>query len=100
MEQVDSLINALKRAEYTYSGYGDNGRKSTSKVISGCWPEETTVARQAILEWIQDNHNGLQVENESLKQRVEFLEEMVSKSNFAPFVGGSTRKPFSKKEAR
>tara|TARA_B100000700_G_scaffold202549_1_gene222738 strand:+ start:1466 stop:1747 length:282 start_codon:yes stop_codon:yes gene_type:complete len=81
-KMVDSLVNKLKNASYKSSSsyVGD------LTVLSGFNKEELAAARQAISEWLQDNHNDLAVENEKLKQKLFICNEIISKSNFAPMI--------------
>lgn len=82
-EMIDSLITKLCNAEYRNNlGVGSG----TSSVLYSRRSEETIAARGAIAEWLQDNINNNYLEKQVLEQRVRFLEEMVSKSNFKPFV--------------
>ena len=81
-QMVDSLINKLKSTGYKSSSsyVGD------LTVLSSFNKEELAAARQAIAEWLQDNHNDLAVENEKLKQKLFICNEIISKSNFAPMI--------------
>lgn len=81
-EMVDNLVNKLKSAGYKSSSsyVGD------LTVLSNHNKEELAAARQAIAEWLQDNHNDLAVENEALKQKLSICNEIISKSNFAPMI--------------
>lgn len=88
-EMVDSLVNKLEHTEYSNDlGVGCG----TSTVLSRYQKAETIATKQAIAEWLQDNINDDYIENQILKQRVKFLEEMVSKSNFKPFIEELTQK--------
>ncbi|MBB66892.1 MAG: hypothetical protein CMP19_05100 [Rickettsiales bacterium] len=86
-KMVDSLVDKLKNANYKSSG--SYVRDLT--VLSGFNKEELAAARQAISEWLQDNHNDLAVENEKLKQKLFICNEIISKSNFAPMIAQPVR---------
>ena len=79
-EMIDSLVNKLKSASYESS----SEYTSNLTVLSSYNKNEIAAARQAISEWLQDNHNHLAVENEALKQKLFICNEIISKSNFAP----------------
>lgn len=81
-KMVDSLVDKLKSASYKSSG----SYVSNPTVLSSFNKDELAAARQAIAEWLQDNHNDLAVENESLKQKLFICNEIISKSNFAPMI--------------
>ena len=81
-QMVDSLVNKLKNANYKSSG----SYTGDLTVLSGYNKEEIAAARQAIAEWLQDNHNDLAVENEALKKKLSICNEIISKSNFAPMI--------------
>ena len=81
-QMVDSLVNKLKSAGYKSSG----SYTGDLTVLSGYNKDEIAAARQAIAEWLQDNHNDLAVENEALKQKLFICNEIISKSNFAPMT--------------
>ena len=80
---TDELLEKLSNAKYEWN----SGRESyTSSVLSRLKGNERVAARQAIIEWLQQYIINDVQEIEMLKCKVKFLEEMVSKSNFKPFV--------------
>ena len=84
MQIIDDLIAKMKATSYEYVGY--KGDKSKLQLLSSYDKNAEQAMRQIILEFIQQNTNGIQVENSQLKQRIFILEEVVKKSNFAPLL--------------
>lgn len=80
MKQVDEIIEKFKNTKYS----SDN---TDLPILSSQYSKnEETAIRQVLLEWIQDNFNQNYIEQETLKQRIMILEEIVKKSNFRPMI--------------
>jgi len=82
MESVDQLMKRLGAAKYECVGFRGQRESNTGVISHGA----DIVARQVLLEWVQEYFNDTLVQEKLMSQRVEFLEEMVRKSTFAPFV--------------
>lgn len=79
MLRIDKLIDKMTNTQY---GTGDNKQN----LLYSFQPDKITATRVVVSEWVQDVFLDEMAQTAALKQRVMFLEEMVKKSNFAPFV--------------
>lgn len=80
-KMIDQIINKFKETEFRSSG-----ASCTIPILSRFSPDEEAVMRSVLSSWIQDCFIEELKQVAELKAKIMVYEEVIKKSNFAPFV--------------